>query len=709
MANGPGHRTHEDEYGENQGTHTGGGRERAAFLFFCRHAADYATIVASLSVMLGILTKLCGAQAFGGLDGTAPPPPRIATQPAMPRTPVNPGPGSPSSVANADFKNTSLPFEKRAADLVKPHDPPGKRPAGPVATPPNARLGITGVNWWTEGIHGISRNGRATVFPQAIGMAASWDPDLLIKVGDATADEARAKYDSYNTGGPASSATAASSSGPPPSTWPATRAGAASRKPTAKTPTSPARLAVAFCQGMQGDDPKYLKTVATPKHFAMHSQETGRTTAASTSPSARPPRLLPPRLRRRFIEGKATSIMTAFNGINGIPCTANPWLLTDLLRDEWGFEGAVVSDFGAARMLFTAHHYVNSEDRSRRRRPSMPAGCHSATRRLTHLDVVVRRRSMARSRKPSSTAPCCATSCSASAWACSIPPKWSPSPKCPRTAVGSKEHIAARPPDRPRILRPAQKRSRPQGYGFDKLLPLDLRRINSIAVIGPYANIAAVRQLQRQPGRSRPPRRQRHQGRRRRSRLIRTADYVDNDDAIKAAAASDVAIFVVGLNQHHRIRRHRPLHARSAHRPAQLLETVVNANPLTIVVLEGGGPIGCTWFKEHVPAAPHDLVSRRAGRQRPGRNPPGPDQSLRQTPRHLLSRPSPIFRALDDYDITNGRTYMYLQKKPCFPFGYGLSYTSSPIPTSACAPRIASTGTITRQRRHHQRRPARWR
>ena len=135
-------------------------------------------------------------------------------------------------------------------------------------------LGIPPCHWWSSSAHGVARALRATVYPDPIAMAASWDPPLLDKVAAATADEFRAKFK------PPTRCTALWS-GPRRSTWPGDpRWGRYCEETYGEDPWLTSRLAVAFCQGLQGDDPKYLKTVATPKHFAMHSQETGRTNSS---------------------------------------------------------------------------------------------------------------------------------------------------------------------------------------------------------------------------------------------------------------------------------------------------------------------------------------------------------------------------------------------------------------------------------------------
>ena len=208
--------------------------------------------------------------------------------------------------ADAPYKNTSLPFAERVKDLVSRMTLQEKAQEMRSAAPGISRLGIPAVNWWTEGIHGISRAGTATVFPQAMAMAAAWDPPLMQKVGDAIADEARAKY---NPGGVQYqgiivwSPTINMARDP---RWGRTE------ETYGEDPYLTGRLAVSFIKGLQGDDPKYLKTVATPKHFAMHSQESGRQNRSFDCPEPILRDYYFPAFHDAIVEGKATSIMAAF-------------------------------------------------------------------------------------------------------------------------------------------------------------------------------------------------------------------------------------------------------------------------------------------------------------------------------------------------------------------------------------------------------------
>jgi beta-glucosidase len=578
------------------------------------------------------------------------------------------------AVDQPDFKDPALPFDQRVADLVKRFTLLEKCQQLQMAVSANARLGVPGCNWWTEGLHGVARNGRATVFPEAVGMSAAWDPDLLQRVAAATADEARAKYDPSRTGlqGEAGAYRGIIIWAPTINLDRDPRWGR-SEETYGEDVCLTAKLGVAFCKGLQGDDPKYLKTVATPKHFAMHSQETGRTSTSFNISERTLREYYLPAFDACVHEGKAASIMTAYSGINGVPCTVNSWLCTELLRNEWHFDGAVASDFIAPSYLVNAFQRESSYEEACA--DAINAGvdvlcdhmslaqqtANAVNRGLlkeTVLDRALSRNLMLRFRLGMFD-----------------PPDMLPFPRVTQGVVGSKEHmnLALQMAHESIVL--LKNDEAPKGFGFEKLLPIDLRRVNSIAVLGPYANVLQFGNYSGFPANVAPSPFAAIRDAVGDRVIVRTAEFYDTENSIKAAAASDMAIVVVGLNEQIEFEG---IDRRTLDLPANqrtFLEKIVKANPLTIVVMEGGGPIGCTWLKEHVPAI---LMAWYPGEQ-------GgcalADVLLGQTnPSGKL--PVTFYRAvedlppLSDYEISRGRTYMYLQKQPCYPFGFGLSYTT---------------------------------
>ena len=223
------------------------------------------------------------------------------------------------------------------------------------------RLGVAKYNHGNEALHGIVRPGKFTVFPQAIGLAATWNPDLIRKVADVASTEARAKWNELMQGrnqkekysdlltfwSPTVNMARDPRWGRTPETY-------------GEDPYLSSQIGIAFVKGLQGNNPKYLKVVSTPKHFAVNNEEHNRFSCQVHVSEQDLRNYYLPAFQALITEGKAQSIMSAYPAINGIPCSANKWLLYDILRKEWGFNGYVVSDCGAVSNLFHAHHFSST-------------------------------------------------------------------------------------------------------------------------------------------------------------------------------------------------------------------------------------------------------------------------------------------------------------------------------------------------------------
>jgi len=268
---------------------------------------------------------------------------------------------------DAPFRDPNLPPQRRAADLVSRLTLEEKVLQMQSTAPAIERLGVPAYNWWNEALHGVAQ-GRATVFPQAIGLAASWDTELMYRVADIISTEARAKYnDALSRPAP--------DSPNPGATLPGRTAGLTYWSPNinifrdprwgrgqetyGEDPYLTARMAVAFVRGMQGNDPRYLKVVATPKHYAVHSgPEPERHGFDARVSEYDLVNTYLPAFRAAVVEAKAESIMCVYNAVNGAPGCASTDLLQKRLRDEWGFRGYVVSDCGAINDIQRNHRYV---------------------------------------------------------------------------------------------------------------------------------------------------------------------------------------------------------------------------------------------------------------------------------------------------------------------------------------------------------------
>ncbi|MHC1479440.1 glycoside hydrolase family 3 C-terminal domain-containing protein [Frateuria aurantia] len=223
------------------------------------------------------------------------------------------------------------------------------------------RLGVPAYGWWSEGLHGLARNGYATVFPQAIGLAASWDPALLGEVGRITALEARASVAERHPalGYPRFGGLTIWS--PNVNIFRDPRWGRG-QETYGEDPLLTARLAVAYIQGLQGPDPEHPVAVATPKHFDAHSGPEGIRHQFDARVSAHDLEdTYLPAFRASITEGQADAVMCSYNALNGIPTCANQWLLGQTLRGDWHFRGMVVSDCDAVDDMTAFHHYTHDD------------------------------------------------------------------------------------------------------------------------------------------------------------------------------------------------------------------------------------------------------------------------------------------------------------------------------------------------------------
>lgn len=278
-----------------------------------------------------------------------------------------------SVAAQYPFRNTHLSEHARLSDLVSRLTLEEKVSLLRHNQPAIQRLGIDKYYFGNEALHGVCRPGRFTVFPQAIGLAAMWNPTLMHRVATAISDEARGRWTQLGWGAyQYDSASDLLSFFSP--TVNMARDPRWGRTPESygEDPLLTSQNAVAFVRGMQGDNPRFLKVVSTVKHFVANNIELNRS-GISSDVSERD-------LREYYFQpyeqavkkARVQSVMSAYNALNGVPCSANKWLLTDVLRDDWGFDGYVVSDCGALSYDMENHHYVGSYEESAQH--SMAAG-----------------------------------------------------------------------------------------------------------------------------------------------------------------------------------------------------------------------------------------------------------------------------------------------------------------------------------------------
>ena len=258
------------------------------------------------------------------------------------------------------WQNPDLPFEQRAADLVSRMTLEEKVSQMMDVAPAIDRLGVPAYNWWNEALHGVARSGLATVFPQAIGMAATWDDSLIFREATVISDEARAKHHDYLRRGERQRYQGLTIWSPNINLFRDPRWGRG-QETYGEDPYLTGRLAVQFVRGLQGDDPRYLKTVSTVKHFAVHSGPEPERHHFNVDVSERDlHESYLPQFMAGLREGGAYSVMCAYNRVDSAAACGSDRLLRDILRARWSFPGYVVSDCGAVGDIFTNHHIVGT-------------------------------------------------------------------------------------------------------------------------------------------------------------------------------------------------------------------------------------------------------------------------------------------------------------------------------------------------------------
>ena len=255
-------------------------------------------------------------------------------------------------------------YRKRAQELVAQMTLEEKVSQTLYNAPAIERLGIPAYNWWNEALHGVARAGTATVFPQAIGVAATFDEDLAGAMAEVIAEEGRAKYNAQKKAGDRDIYKGLTFWAPNVNIFRDPRWGRG-QETYGEDPYLTSRLGVRFVEGLQGDDPDYMKTAACAKHFAVHSgPESLRHSFDAKASKQDMYETYLPAFKACVQEAKVEAVMGAYNRTNGEPCCGSKTLLQDILRDEWGFEGHVVSDCWAVMDFHENHKITKSEKES---------------------------------------------------------------------------------------------------------------------------------------------------------------------------------------------------------------------------------------------------------------------------------------------------------------------------------------------------------
>ncbi len=262
--------------------------------------------------------------------------------------------------SNPPYLNPALPTDQRVNDLISRMTIEEKCSQLVNQSRPIPRLKVPGYDWWSEALHGVANNGIATVFPEPIGLAATFDPDLIHKMAVVISTEARVKYNQDQKDGNSQIFQGLTFWSPNINIFRDPRWGRG-QETYGEDPYLTAHMGMAFVTGMQGDDAKYLRVVSTPKHFAVHSgpESTRHIVDVKVSKHDEEDTYLPA-FRATVVDAKAESVMCVYNSVNGQPGCANDFLLKETLRGAWNFQGYVVSDCDAIADIERGHHYVKT-------------------------------------------------------------------------------------------------------------------------------------------------------------------------------------------------------------------------------------------------------------------------------------------------------------------------------------------------------------
>lgn len=260
------------------------------------------------------------------------------------------------------FQDKNLPLDKRVEILVSQMTLDEKIAQLKNGAPAIERLKVPDYNWWNEALHGVARNGKATIFPQGIGMGATFDPDLAERVATAISTEARAKYSISQKYGNHSKYAGLTFWTPNVNIFRDPRWGRG-QETYGEDPFLTSKIGIAFVKGLQGDDPNYLKSAACAKHYAVHSgPESVRHTFNAVPTKQDLYETYMPAFEALVTEAKVEGVMTAYNAVYGVPAGANKFLLQDVLKEKWNFDGYVTSDCGAVGGIVYKMKYAKSPE-----------------------------------------------------------------------------------------------------------------------------------------------------------------------------------------------------------------------------------------------------------------------------------------------------------------------------------------------------------
>jgi beta-glucosidase len=576
------------------------------------------------------------------------------------------------------FQNPDLPAEQRIDDLLGRMTLEEKIDclAIQAAVP---RLGVRGSRH-IEGYHGVAQGGPSnwgrrnptvtTQFPQAYGLGETWDPDLVRQVADQEAEEARYLFQStkYNRAGLIVRAPNADLARDP--RWGRTE------EVFGEDPFLTGTLAVAFVRGLQGDDPRYLKTAALVKHFLANSNEDDRSSSSSNFSERLWREYYAKPFEMTIVQGHADALMTAYNAVNGTPAHVHP-MLREIVIGEWKLDGIISTDGGGLRLLVDKHKAF----------PDLPAAAAACIKAGINFFLDRHKDAVTEALKRGLITEHDIDGALRGLFRVSIKlGLFDPADRVPYTAIG---HDPDPEPwnraETKALVRKITRKSIVLLKNSAGLLPLDRTKVKKIAVVGPLTNTVRLDWYAGTPPYAVTP----WLGLEEVAGAKVSVNWMANmsDAAVEFARSRDVAVVCVG-NDPESEAGWELVSSRSEGKegvdrkdivlqPDQeaFVRRVYEANPNTIVVLISSFPYVLPWAAEHATTILHVTHSSQElghaladvifGAENPG-------GKLTQTWPKSLDQLPPMM----DYDITHGRTYMYFKGEPQYPFGYGLSYTT---------------------------------
>lgn len=517
------------------------------------------------------------------------------------------------------------------------------------------RLNLPAYNYWNECLHGVARAGEVTVFPQAINLASTWDTVLVKRVASAISTEARLKYLEIGKGLTYWSPTINMARDP---RW------GRNEETYGEDPYLTSRLGVAFVKGLQGDHPAYLKTVATIKHFVANNEENNRFSSSSQIPTKQLYEYYFPAYEACVKEADVQSVMTAYNAFNGVPPSGSRWLLGEVLRKEWGFDGFVVSDCGAIGVMNWQHRVVNSLEEAAALGVNSGCDLECGTTYKEKLVQAVKQGLISEATIDQALTRVLTA----------------------RFKLGEFEPMELVPYNHYDKKLLAGKKFAELAYEAavksvvllknENLLPLSKEKTKSVAVVGPFADHNYLGGYSGQPPYSVTLLKgvKDLMGKRGKVNYLNGIG-ASRDSIVAAVKGVDVVLVALGSDEKMARENHDMTSIYLPEEQEKLLKAIYQVNPRIVLVFHSGNPLTSEWADVHIPAIMQAWYpGQEAGRALAdllfgNENPSG-------------KLPMTIYRAEDqlpdilDFDMWKGRTYRYMKEDPLYGFGHGLSYTS---------------------------------